>query len=448
MNATRTSKRLRPQAKSLADCMRDFLTPAVWKQAQAAGRRRRRGQRWALQPLVLVLLFSTWCCGDSQSERFETAKAVCVACLPKRKRPGQTVQGFQKALARLPMNVLRALAAHVRQRLATVFDLVVDGFIPLGCDGSRIECPRAEELEARLGQAGKDGSAPTLWLTALVHLRLGIPWAWRWGKGTASERAHLLALVRTLPALALVVCDAGYVGADVAAALIQAQTHFLIRVSSTVDLYTETRVRATDFREGEVYYWPQAWQRKKRPPLRLRLIRVRSRSRRTNVWLLTNVVDRRRLPGATAGKFYRWRWENEGLFRTYKRTLAKMKLRSRSLRLVHREAEGSMLALQLLLAQGTQGLRCRSATETSACSPRQVLLAVRQEMQGYVKVRRHGNLQQRLRQAQREQRVRRSPKEKRPWPRRKPHQPPGAPNLLTLRPQQKALISRLEKVAA
>ena len=52
-----------------------------------------------------------------------------------------------------------------------------------------------------------------------------------------------------------------------------------------------------------------------------------------------------------AGQFYPWRWENEGLFRTYKRTVSKVKLVSRTVRLVHRELEGSLLAVQLMLAQ-------------------------------------------------------------------------------------------------
>src|SRR6266404_2353683 len=194
MKTKTTARRLRPQARSFVGCLREFLTPALWKQAHCQSQSKRRSSRWSTQPLVLVLLLMTWCCGDSQPERFETARAFCVACVPKRRRPGRTVQGFQMALAKLPMGVLRAFAAGIRQTLASRlaarwFD---DGFIAIGCDGSRVECPRAAELEQRLGQAGKDGSAPTLWVTALVHLRLGLPWAWRLGKGTASERSHLL----------------------------------------------------------------------------------------------------------------------------------------------------------------------------------------------------------------------------------------------------------------
>jgi hypothetical protein len=56
--------------------------------------------------------------------------------------------------------------------------LLCQGFIPLGCDGSRLECSRNDELLARMGKAGKEGSSPTMWVTAIVQLTTGIPRAW------------------------------------------------------------------------------------------------------------------------------------------------------------------------------------------------------------------------------------------------------------------------------
>src|SRR5436853_250357 len=152
MASSSRARRLRPAARSLLDSLRNFLTPALWKQAQLA-----------------------------------------------------------RALARC---------------------WLVEGFVPLGCDGTRLACPRTAELERHLGQAGKPQSAPMVWLTALVHLRLGVPWAWRWGKGTASERGHLLQLLPVLPAAALVVADAGYVGYEVTRTLVEHSVCFLIRMSS------------------------------------------------------------------------------------------------------------------------------------------------------------------------------------------------------------------------
>jgi len=66
------------------------------------------------------------------------------------------------------------------------------------------------------------------------------------------------------------------------------------------------------YREGEVYYWPSRKDRKTGArPLRLRLIRIRAKHRRHDVWLLTNVLDRKRLLHALAGRMYHWRWQNE-----------------------------------------------------------------------------------------------------------------------------------------
>jgi hypothetical protein len=447
MSTATTSRRLRPHARSFLGCLREFLTPKTWKQAHRARHAPKQSPRWATQPLVLTLLVMTWCGGDSQPERFETAKAFVATCLPKRRRPGQTVQGFQKALAQLPVAVLRAVAAGVRRRLAALLELQTDGFVVLGCDGSRLECPRTEELERRLGCVGKAKSAPTLWVTALVHLRTGLLWAWRLGKGNAAEREHLQQLLTVLPAGTLLVADAGFNGYWLAQAIGAAGAAFLIRASGKDRLYPEGGMSVSEWTEGIVWLWPEVAQRQRQLPLRVRLIRLRGQKRR-EVWLLTNVLETRWLSAEAAGRYYRWRWENEGLFRTYKRTLAKVKLQSRTVRLVHREAEGALLATQLLLAQGVRALPPRDQpTEPQRCSPRQVLVAIRQEIQGRPSRRSRACFGQRLAEAKREVRRRRTPKVKRRWPRRVDHKPTKPPRFLTLTDRHNALRAKLESEA-
>lgn len=107
--------------RSFHDCLSQFLTPQVWKQAHQAWRPEYSPPRWALQPLVWVLLSMAWCCGDSHDERFATARAVYVAAHQRSRRPGSTLAGFLQALAKLPMPVLRALARGVRERLDAQF---------------------------------------------------------------------------------------------------------------------------------------------------------------------------------------------------------------------------------------------------------------------------------------------------------------------------------------
>jgi hypothetical protein len=433
---------------SFVNCLRKFLTPALYKQAHhaaAAGKQQRSDTRWTVQPLLLTLLTLTWCSGDSLGERFETARAFTVVLLPKRRRPGHTVQGFQKALARLPVSVLRVVAAVLRRRLLCLFApfLEVDGLHPFGCDGSRLRCPRSAELEQRLGQGAQAEAPPQVWLTALVHLRLGLLWAWQLGKGDASERQHCQRLLDTLPDKAVLVADAGYQGYDLVASLLAAKVHFLIRVSSQTTLYSLTGVPAASWTDGLVYWWTQEAQKKEQAPLELRLLRVRSRQRKVDVWLVTDVHCPVQLPLTTAAKFYRMRWENEGFFRTYKRTLGKVKLSSHSVRLVHREAYGSLLAVQLLLAQGAWAVAVLAQQPSAQSSPRGVLREMRQEIQGRLGPRQRRHYGQRLARAQREQRPqRRSSKVKRPWPGRQPHKPPKAPKILKISEQLKAFLEK------
>jgi hypothetical protein len=462
--------------QSFLQCLTYFLTPQVWKQAQQAARRS-RARRWQRQPLLLVLLVMTWCAGDSWPERFETARACYVALHQRRRRPGRTFAGFEKALGQLPMPVLRAVATAVRARLAQVFAprLWVDGFIPLGCDGSRLACPRSPELERRLHRSKKSKpkkrrqkvapagppapaperaggtkrrpATPQLWVTAVLHLGLGVLWSWRLGTGSASEREHLRLLLPTLPRGTLLAADAGYVGYRLLAGLQAAGQAYLIRLSSRAPLYVPDKSALKRYREGLVYYWPRKVQDQDLPPLSVRLLRIRGD--KSDVWLITNVTDERRLSKRSAGKFYRWRWRNEGLFRTYKRTLGKVKLLSRSVTQVHREAEGSLLATQLLLAQGALALPPTARGQVVLPSARKVLVEIRAEIRNitgmYLGPRQTQSYFERLAQARWRERRQRGSKVRRRWPGRADHKPPGAP---TIRKMGTILKDKLAKTLA
>jgi hypothetical protein len=340
------------------------------------------------------------------------------------------------------MPVLRTLTAAIRGRIKVAFAdrWNVGNFIPFGCDGTRQACPRTEELERRLGTFGKEGSPPMIWNTSIVHLTLGLPFCWRLGKGgKASERSHLIHMLRWLPAAALIVADAGYVGYEVMATMIQQKVFFLIRMSSMATFYSETNEPLDEFREGIVYYWPKTQENDGKPPLRGRLMRIHSSRHKTDVWLFTNVDDPKRLSLEMAGTCYRWRWENEGFFRTYKRSLKKVVLMSRTLRLVHREAEASMIATQLLLCQGALAMPAPARDGLPVmCSPRRVLLEARRDISARKEPKEPFG--ERIRRAQRERRNRSSAKQKREWPRRKPHTAPHPPLLLMLTIEQKIKI--------
>lgn len=437
------------EPESFLGCLNHFLTPAVWRQVLRGWPR--GAVRWQPQPLLLVLMLMTWCAGESQAERFETARAFYVASYQRKRRPGKSVEGFQKALAHVPARALRLAAAAIRTRLQQVFAAfwLVDGFVPLGCDGSTLACPRSPELQRRLrADTVQDGQPPTVWVTAFVHLSLGLLWSWRLGGAHASEQRHLMHLLGTLPQLALIVTDAGYKGYQLLQAIANSKRSFLIRLSCKAPLYTTERVNMRRFKEGLAYYWPLEVQEQQQPPLEVRVIHLPRKGKgKADVWLLTNVLDSERLSRETASKFYRWRWRNEGLFRTYKRTLGKVKLLGRTVAQVHREAEGSLLAVQLLLAHGALALAQDGDAGRRLPSARQVLLEIRAEIRDvtgmYLGPRQRCSYLDRLRRAQRLRwRRRRTNQVRRTWPTRQDHKPPKPPKFRRMGTDLKELLAK------
>jgi hypothetical protein len=271
-----------------------------------------------------------------------------------------------------------------------------------------------------------------MWVTALVHLPTGLLLAWFFGPGDSNERLHLLQLLHTLPLRALLVTDAGYPGYEIFDRLMDADVCFLLRVSSNQTFYTKAGTPIEKWQDGPVYYWTEEAKAKGQRPLPLRLMCIREKKRKVAVWLVTNVMDATRLSLTQAGKFYRMRWENEGLFRSYKRTMKKVKLQSETLSLLKRELLGSLISVQLLLAMGTHAIMLKNKTGTKRASVAKVAQAIRMEINDPNPRRKKGKFFDTLSKATREQRERTSPKEKRPWPARKPHTQPKAPILLKI----------------
>lgn len=113
-----------------------------------------------------------------------------------------------------------------------------------------------------------------------------------------------------------------------------------------------------------------------------------------------------------------------------------MKVLGRTVAQVHREAEGSLLATQLLLAQGALALESAGRVRIVLPSARKVLWEIRAEIRNvtgmYLGPRQRQTFRERLAQARWRQRRQRSSKVRRRWPGRRDHRPPARPKILTM----------------
>jgi hypothetical protein len=147
---------------------------------------------------------------------------------------------------------------------------------------------------------------PQVWLTLLWHVGQRLPWAWKVGPSYSSERTHLLEMIKALemPENTLICGDAGFVGYDFWNTIDGEGHRFLVRVGSNCSFLKQLgRVRE---RDGIVYCWPQEKQRRKEPPLVLRLLRFHDG--RGEVYLVTNELSNRRLSDSQTSNIYRRRW--------------------------------------------------------------------------------------------------------------------------------------------
>src|SRR5262249_11817062 len=127
---------------------------------------------------------------------------------------GDSYSGFAQALVRETTRLVEAIKLRFRREMQVMPRQfwTCAGWAAFAVDGSRQEAPHTEANEKDLGCAGKDKTAPQVFITTVCHLGLGLPWDFRVGPGTASERHHAEEMIADLPARALLIADCGFVG--------------------------------------------------------------------------------------------------------------------------------------------------------------------------------------------------------------------------------------------
>jgi hypothetical protein len=175
---------------------------------------------------------------------------------------------------------------------------------------------------------------------------LRLPWSWRNGPSTSSERDHFRTMLREqpFPSHTLFCADAGFTGYDLWQALIDAGHSFLIRVGANVTLLR--RLGYVRERDGIVYFWPDQAAKRRRPPLVLRVFQFQAGRCRMSV--VTNILDDQQLSAAQACELYKLRWGVELQFRTLKQTFGRRKLRSKTPQRALVELDWSLLGLAMI----------------------------------------------------------------------------------------------------
>jgi len=410
---------------------------------------------WTPKLLAATALLWAWSDESTLVERFSVVRRIIIFLFSLQHQVAESYQAFIKILARWTDEMVLAIQVSLRQRLPQQFPdcWQMFGFIPFGGDGSRIELPRTTAHEqaysaSRKSKKRKSKSArqrrnhhkhsrklnsPQMWLTTLWHLGTGLPWNWRSGPADSSERAHLREMLESLPALALIVADAGFVGYDFARAITDSGRQLLIRVGANIKLLKQLGyVRESG---NTVYLWPDKAAKNNHPPVVLRLIVVHNGKH--PVYLVTSVCSTKRLADSQIIELYRRRWGIELFYRHLKQTFQRRKLRSTSPENARIELDWSLIGLW---AMGFYALIEARRVETlpSKLSVAKMLRAFRRTMKDYRHPAEDGwRLQRILREATIDSYERQN-KTSRNYPRKKKETPPGCPIINNATPQQVA----------
>lgn len=326
---------------------------------------------WKARMLAFAAVLWAWSDESTLGKRFVAARKLVIKMFSWQEKPGTSYQGFIKALHKWKARLFEVILPQLRERMQQIAGdcWTVAGWVVFGVDGSRVETPRTRANEARFHptkkrkkkrrarkgetpqptkkasreakqatkrkrsnkkksskNSKKQVAGPQIWLTLFWHVGLGLPWAWKTGPVDSSERGHMLEMLGILPENSMIVADAGFTGYDNWRAIEDAGHSFVIRVGANVKLLKKLGY-AREYGD-RVYLWPDKARKHDQPPIVLRLITVHNGKH--PVYLVTNVLNKKKLSDRAVIEIYKARWGIEVFFRSLKQTFGRRKLRSTS----------------------------------------------------------------------------------------------------------------------
>ena len=289
--------------------------------------------KWVPEQLAAQAMIWSWQDTKKVTDAFEKTLEICAKL--GLKRIAKTYTTFMDALSEYRetiRNGLRARFQVLAEQIGGKF-FRTNKWVLIGFDGSRATAPRSTANEkafcapnyghsnkAKYGKKKSKGlrrkrnaahktepQEPQVWVTMMWHMELRLPWTWRLGPSNSSERGHVQEMLEQeeFPEKTLFCGDAGFTGYPLWNSIKAANCDFLVRVGANVSLLSEH----TDFKTidgGIVLCWPKNRMDSGDPPLRLRLVQVQIG--KTKMWMLTSVLDERKLSLEQIVTYYKMRW--------------------------------------------------------------------------------------------------------------------------------------------
>lgn len=365
--AADVQKKSRPQKFTHGDLLRKALTwvvnDSMFSDVQLHG-----NITWRAKQLVILAVLWVWSDKHTLGRSFVHARRLSRAMFGDVALT--TYQGLTGALKKWSVHLL----PRTRTRMHALMEDVADEhwriglWLALAVDGSRADTPRTRSNEKAFAAKnyGKGAKAksrkkwknkkkrskklspvkPQMWITLVWHMGLKMPWTWKTGPSTSSERHHLMDMLKTeeFPENTLFCGDAGFVGYEFWNAIVNEGHDFLVRVGANVRLLTD--LACVRQRDAIVCVWPDAAARRKQPPLVLRLIRIQNE--RGTMSLVTSVLSERKLSNSRVAQLYSMRWGIELQFRSFKQTFGRGKLHSRTAECSYVEMDWSLVGLWMI----------------------------------------------------------------------------------------------------
>lgn len=385
---------------------------------------------WMPQMVVWVSVTMFWISGKTLEERFSAARHFVKFIKPHWKVP-TSYSGFVVAQERWWPLIAPLLISRLRPDESVGPSWRVLGWLVLAVDGSRFECPRTTANEEGLGCAGREKTSPQIFHTLLQHVGTGLPWDFRLGPGTDSERRHLDDMLADLPEKTLLTADAGFISYDLCAQLIDGGKPCVLRIGGNKTLLENLEDDGSPD-ESIVYLWPE--KSRSGPPLKLRRICFRS-SGDLPVVLITNVLDPEILSDEDARAIYQSRWGIEVYFRHLKQTMDFTTVQSRTAATAFNEHRWNLISFWMLqrIVVIHQMAAGQNPRRFSAAQARRQIREVLQLMQ---QGRGGRSLARRCLTMQTDHHTRRGPKATRPQPRKKNDKPPQPPKTRLANPAE------------